>query len=197
MSDDSVQATVVGTNGGITERSNGWFEVAVAVPGKQYPVKLSTKKTEIIDAVRALGQGVVGTFSYTEMESDRINERTNKPFINRYLDGVVAGGTPATTPTASGSGGSTQMTNEDWNAKERRDFRSRSWAHTISAMHHTIAVDEDPALVFARLKQLQVAIYRDIVRELDGEQPAGGDQQTTIPTADTERPPDYDDDIPF
>jgi hypothetical protein len=177
--------TVVGTNGGITEKANGWFEVQVAVPGKQYPVKLATKKSELIDAVRGVG-AAVATFSYKETESENINPNTNKPYINRYLEGVEAGGTPAP------AGGTGHKEDVDWDAKERRDYRSRSWAHTISAFSHTIKPDEDPALVFARLRTFQNAIYKDIVRELDADAPAAAPKQQTI-----DEPPRDDDDIPF
>ena len=173
MSDDAL--TVVGTNGGITEKANGWFEVAVAIPGKQYPVKLSTKKSEIVDAVRELGAGEVGTFSYKETESDRINPHTEKPYINRYLEGVEKGGTVSTASGSSGGGG--QSGDVDWDSKERRDFRSRAWAHTLGAFGHTIKVDEDPMLVFARLHSFQQAIYQDIVQELAQGTPA----QTQLP----------------
>jgi hypothetical protein len=187
--------TVVGTNGGITEKANGWFEVQVAIPGKQYPVKLATKKKEIIDAVRAVGTAVA-TFSYNETESERINPNTNQPYKNRYLEGVEAGGTVGSgSGTASGNGGGAQMTNEDWNAKERREIRSRAWAHTISAFHHTIATDEDPMLTFARLRPFHDAIYKDIVRELDRADQAAP-QQAPPPASNPDEPP-HDDDIPF
>ena len=179
MSDDAL--TVVGTNGGITEKANGWFEVAVAIPGKQYPVKLSTKKSEIVDAVRELGAGEVGTFSYKETESDRINPHTEKPYINRYLEGVEKGGTVSTASGSSSGGG--QGGDVDWDSKERRDFRSRAWAHTLGAFGHTIKVDEDPMLVFARLHSFQQAIYQDIVQELAQGTPAQRSSPWAIPTS--------------
>ena len=184
----SDELTVVGTNGGITEKANGWFEVAVAIPGKQYPVKLSTKKSEIVDSVRALG-GEIATFTYTETESDKINPHTEKPYINRYLQGAVTGGVVA--PTASGSKGGAGQTDVDWDSKERRDFRSRAWAHTLGAFQHTIKTDEDPMLVFARLQGFQQAVYKDIVQEL------ATPVQQTLPAANPDEPPHDDDDIPF
>jgi hypothetical protein len=84
----------VGTVGGIVEKPSGWYEVQVEMPGKQYPLKLSTKKSEIIDAVRGVGADIA-TFTYNEVESDRINEHTGKPYVNRYLEGVTAGGSVA------------------------------------------------------------------------------------------------------
>lgn len=191
MSDTEVKS-VVGTNGGITEKDNGWYEIQVKVPGKEYPVKLATKKKELVEGVRALASGEVATFSFKETESDRINPHTDKPYINRYFEGVEAGGTLA----ASSSGGGGHREDVDWDSKERRDYRSRSWAHTISAFQHTIKVDEDPMLVFGRLHSFQQAIYNDIVRELAEGAPA---QQTlpNVPAANPDEPPHDDDDIPF
>ena len=161
------------------------------MPGKKYPAKLSTKKTEIVDAVRALG-GEIATFSFKEIESDRINPHTEKPYINRYLEGVEKGGTPATASGTSSSGGGGEV---DWDSKERREFRSRSWAHTLGAFGHTIKVDEDPMLVFARLHSFQKAIYNDIVRELGQGEFVQQTLPVTPPAAD--EPPHDDDDIPF
>lgn len=187
--------TIVGTNGGITEKANGWFEVQVSIPGKNYPVKLATKKSELIDAVRAIGTGV-GTFSFNETESERINPNTQKPYINRYLEGVEAGGTPAAATTA---GGSAQAKEDvDWDAKDRRDFRSRAWAQTISAFAHTITFEEDGVAVFQRLKPLQEMIYKDIVRELgDGPSPTHAVQQQLVQESLVADEPPIDDDIPF
>lgn len=184
--------TAVGTCVGIEEKPNGWIEVKVGQPGKQYPLKLATKRSSLVDQVREL-KGAVGTFSYKETESERINENTGRPYTNRYLEGVEAGaasdsGTSGT--TASGNDGGKE--NVDWDAKERRDFRSRAWAVTVSAFQHTIRTDEAPLDVFNRLRPFQQAMYADVVRELDGPKPQA--QAEPIPAADE---PPYDDDIPF
>ncbi len=193
--------TVVGTNGGIEEKATGWFEVKVNVPGKQYPVKLATKRSSLIDEVRALGTGV-GTFHYKETESDRINERTQKPFINRYLESVEAG---ATAVAATGNAGGTRGGNADvdWDEKDRRDFRSRAWAQTLSAFEHTIKADEDPVLVYNRLRPFQRLVYLDVVQGLEPNNPntQPPTQQAAAPVQpQLDEPPHYDepdDDIPF
>jgi hypothetical protein len=58
------------------------------------------------------------------------------------------------------------MTKADWEAKERRDFRSRAWAQAISAMAHTIKTDEPAQSIYDRLHPLQRMIFVDIVRNL-------------------------------
>ncbi|HSE44542.1 MAG TPA: hypothetical protein VLA89_04350 [Gemmatimonadales bacterium] len=189
--------SVVGKNDGIKEKQQGWYEVEVSVPGKKYPVRLSTKSTKILDEVRAVGSDVA-TFYYKESESSKENPNTGKPYINRYLESV----TPGAVAGAGGgnAGGSERMTKEEWNAKDRRDFRSRAWAQTISAFAHTVTPDDDPVLVFAKLKPFQRKLYEDIVGDLDpkpeGQQPQT--QQTLDdPGRSDEPPPPTDDDIPF
>lgn len=78
---------VVGSCSGIKEKPSGWTDIEVEVPGKQYPVRLSTKDSELIVATRSLA-GEVGKFSYVERESDRVNPNSGKPYMNRYLESV-------------------------------------------------------------------------------------------------------------
>jgi len=85
---------VVGTCQGITEKPSGWTEFEIAVPGKQYPVRLATKAQPLVELARALAGGV-GTWTYNEVESEKINEHTGKPYLNRYLEGVEPGAAPA------------------------------------------------------------------------------------------------------
>lgn len=101
MSDDKL--SIVGVCSEISEK-NGWTNFAVLAPGKQYPVKLSTKKEELIAQARAVGDGVA-TWSYVERESDSVNPHNNQPYVNRWLEGVEAGEqrTEQPAPTAGGS----------------------------------------------------------------------------------------------
>lgn len=163
----------VGILQGIEERQGGWHRFSIAMPGKQYPLKLDTKQSDIIEAARA-AMGQLATWEYTEKDADKINPHTNTPYKNRYLEGVVLGATDEaqaaaaqTSQNSSTAGGrGDEMTKADWEAKERRDFRSRAWAHTISAMAHTIKVDEEPLAIYERLHPLQRLIFVDIVRNL-------------------------------
>ena len=104
--------TIVGTCGEISER-NGWTSFAISVPGKQYPVKLSTKLPALIEQGRAVGDQVA-TWRYKETESEKINENTGKPFVNRYFESVTPGAQaaptdqPAAAAPASGSSPASQ-----------------------------------------------------------------------------------------
>lgn len=208
---DAEKKVVVGEYAKIEEKSSGWYDVHVNVPGKQYPVRLSTKSSAMLDSVRAT-QGKTATFTFVERESTKINPNSGNPYINRFLEEVTPGA--AAGATAGGSGGdSERMTKAEWDAKDMRDFRSRAWAQTISAFAHTIKSpsgdfnDLDVLAVFAKLKPFQRKLYEDIVQELaTREQPQ---QQTlpetppTPPAPDEPPPPETagggypDDDIPF
>ena len=206
MSDESAVLTVVGKNDGIKEKAQGWHEVEVSVPGKNYPVRLATKRTALIDALRAtIGQ--VATFTYTETDSNRTNPNTGNPYKNRYLESVEAGAqAPQGGGTAGGSSGGDdqRMSKEEWRDKDRRDFRSRAWAQTISAYAHTIKAEDDAVSTFQRLKPFQEMIYKDIVQEMaerPAAPPAQPQQEPLQPSGDHDgyESGDYpsDDDIPF
>lgn len=159
---ESVQ--IVGTLNGIMEKPSGWFQVEIEVPGKQYPVKADTKKSEIIEAVRAVGTEMA-TWTITESESENVNPNSGKPYINRYLEGVEVGGSPTEADTAGGSPERGRYSEEEvarFEAKERRDYRSRAWAQTLGAFTHTIKVDEPAEDVFARLQPFQRKVYEDV-----------------------------------
>lgn len=177
---EGVTKTVVGVCTGITERKEGWHQFEISIPGRDYPVKLDTKIEDLIDAARAVkNTGEIATFTYTEKDSGTPNpHRPGSNFLNRYLEGVEAGShapegsqaADAGSTAPSGGDGSgyepqARYTKEEiktFEDKERRDFRSRSWAHTMSAFTHTIKTDEEVGDVFARLKPFQRKIYEDI-----------------------------------
>jgi len=166
-----------------------WVKFNIDV-GTQYPLGLSTKKESIIQAARAVG-GEVATWTFKESQG---NENPNKPgsyYMNRYLDKVevgALGAAPGPSPTTTSVGAPSQQQTTlpiettsdpvDWDAKERRDYRSRSWAITVSAFTHTIKADEDPVEVFKRLLPFQIRLYHDVVREL-----GNLDEENDIPFA--------------
>lgn len=106
MSDDGVVRQVQGVCEGVMER-NGWCEFHINV-GRQYPVKLSTKKDEIITIARLAGaQQAVWTFS--EHQGGPNPHKPGEFFKNRYLSNVVVGG--ALDPALAGNQpGQTSMT---------------------------------------------------------------------------------------
>jgi len=156
--------TIVGTCQS-TEQKPGseWVRFLIEVNGNKYPVRADTRDPDVIAKARAVG-AQVATWELNVVESDKINPRSNKPYINRYLEGVELGGTPG---QGASQGSGTTMTNADWDAKERRDFRSRAWAQTLATFDHTIKETDDPILIFEKLKPFQRKLYEDVVRDLD------------------------------
>lgn len=167
---EAVTLHIIGELKGITEKPNGWHEVEVLGTGQQYTKKLATKKDEIVALARAVGIGNVGTFTYKESDG---NENPNRPgtfYKNRYLEDAEPGASAeaqaavaAQAPTASGS---SDVPKEVWEAKERRDFRSRAWAQAITASAHTARSDETPQQIYERVHPLARLIFVDVVRNL-------------------------------
>jgi len=184
------QKSVVGTVQAIEQKPGSeWIRFLIEMQGKQYPLRLDTRDEDVIAKAKGIGSQVA-TWTFNEVESDKINQRSGKPYINRYLEEVELGGNPADTSgssssQASGSGQYTQADIERFDEKDRRDFRSRAWGQTTATFAHTIKEDEDPVLVFNRLKPFQRLIYEDIVQGLAEEPKASGGLSPA------------DDDIPF
>lgn len=178
---EAVTKTITGRCEEVSEK-NGWTAFAIDV-GTQYPVRLSTKLDPLIELGRAASKDG-GVFDWTYKESQG-GENPHKPgtfYTNRYLEAVAAAGegpesservaTPVAAPRDSGIGtghppstikpATEGMTPEKWDAKERRDYRSRAWAQTLGAFTHTIRTDESPEDVFARLQPFQRKVYEDV-----------------------------------
>lgn len=155
--------TITGACTEISEK-NGWTAFAVDV-GRQYPVKLSTKKTEVIDAGRAAGTQVA-TWTYTEVESDRVNEHTGKPYVNRYLESVDVGGTmteAAAQPAATGAAQPAAPTHAPLppGDKDRAITRMavlKAAAEVVAAKGTT---DDPGAEVIALAARFETWVYRD------------------------------------
>ncbi len=88
--------TITGVCNEISERS-GWQTFHID-SGGQWPTKLATKKESVIADARGVGQQLA-TWTYTQVESDRINEHTGKPFVNKYLESVTTDGSAPAAPS--------------------------------------------------------------------------------------------------
>ncbi len=86
---------------GVEQRTGGWMRFLLLEQGKQYPLKVDTKKPEVINAAMALmGQWVTAVVN--EQQSTNINPNNNQPYINRYLNQIAAYGTsPGVMPNAA------------------------------------------------------------------------------------------------
>ena len=171
MSEERPQEYVAGVIEGVTQKKPDTWQIVVKPDGSQYSKNLWTKDGELVGRLTPLiGQHrafVCGVSDWTNAQGNPVRSL----WINEIQEGdaVPPSSPPGTASPSSGPPRAPAAPGPDWDAKERRDYRSRAWAQTISALTHTIKVDEPPAEVFRRLYALQRMIYRDIVRDLDPE----------------------------
>jgi hypothetical protein len=144
----SERLTAVGTLGGIMEKTGGWHEIHVNLPGKQYPLKVSTKKQELVELARAAGENVM-EWTYTEQDSGR--ENPNRPgtnYVNRYFEGVAPvsenapNANPTPRPTQSGAGEG--MSKEEWARKDSAIHKMACIKAAADALKHTVPSDPTP-----------------------------------------------------
>jgi hypothetical protein len=140
-----------------TTEKSGWTTFHVDV-GEQYPLKLSTKLQPVIDSARLAGSNVA-EWTFKEQESDRINENTGRPYINRYLEGVNPAGPPVavgrTPDTAGGRQSHPPVTQGD---KDRSITRMA----VLKAASELYAGTGDVDGVFAAATRMETWVYRDI-----------------------------------
>lgn len=85
----SENRVVVGVLAGMEAKgSSGWIQYSIQEEGRQYPVKASTKKPELIAQCGALlGQKV--RVLIVEQPSTNLNPNTGQPYTNRYLNEIA------------------------------------------------------------------------------------------------------------
>ena len=161
---------------GIIQKAVDKWQVAVKPDGSQYAKNLWTKDGELVTALTAKigsqGAFVCGVSHWTNNEGksirslwiNEVGDSSNPPSsvatpaTQAQADAFVKSGKDATNYKTASDG----MTPEKWDAKERRDYRSRAWAQTIAAFTHTIKTDEDPEEVFDRLQVFQRKVFQDV-----------------------------------
>ena len=162
---DAETKQAVGRKAGIMEKSGGWVEVHVELPGKQYPLKLSTKLEPLIEKVRGLGDEIA-TFTYKEVDSG--NPNPHKPgtnYINRYLDSVEAG---ATAPPPSA------MTKAEWAQKDKAIHKDSIIKAAMGALQHTVPSDPsdaDLSKFIQRVLYIAGPLHANVVSEREGDEP--------------------------
>ena len=155
---------VSGVISGINQKAADKWQVVVKQEGTQYDKKLWTKDAELVTALTAKigsqGAFVCGVSHWTNNEGKAVKSL----WINETGDPSNPPSSVATPVAGHAMGGNVSegMTPDKWDAKERRDYRSRAWAQTIAAFQHTIKVDEEPAAVFARLQPFQRLVFQDV-----------------------------------
>lgn len=141
--------TVIGTLAGIMEKTGDWRELHVAIPGKQYPVKMSTKKEELIVLARAAGDNVM-EWTYTEKDSGKPNpHQPGTNFLDRYFEGVApltaeqqtvqTRSTPDSAPSGEG------MSKDEWARKDRAGDLRACIAIAAGSLQHTLKSEPEDA----------------------------------------------------
>ena len=180
--DGSLSMLAVGTKQGITEKSGGWFSIEVAIPGKQYPLKLDTKKQELVELARAAGDNVM-EWLYTEKDSGTPNpHKPGTNFLNRYFEGVAPVGTTgsvatgSSAPQAEAKGSGEGMTKEEWARKDSAIHKMACIKTAADALKHTIPsspAQDDLTQFLTRVTTLTQAWHRSVLAERDD--PTGED----------------------
>lgn len=162
MSEQAVKETemVVGTIAGVTKKKPDTWTVQVKADGSDYAKNLWTKDSALVavleDKLGQHGAFVCGVSLWTNNEGKEVRSLwINSVGDEERLDDLHVKAN-SSAPTSEG------MTPEKWDAKERRDYRSRAWAQTLGAFSHTIKVDEEPVEAFARLQPFQRKVYEDV-----------------------------------
>jgi hypothetical protein len=104
---DTETKTIVGQCVEISEK-NGWTAFSIDV-GSQYPVKLSTKVANVIEAARAVGSDVA-TWTFKESQGGENPNRPGTFYKNRWLDKVETGSDPQANAAAATASGTQQAT---------------------------------------------------------------------------------------
>ena len=153
---------VAGTVAAVIQKKPDTWQVEVQLDGSQYTKKLWTKDSELVTSLSAkLGQA--GAFvCHASYWTNQSGTQVRSLWIDGPSDGSEPASSVATPAAVAKAQTSDGMTPEKWDAKERRDYRSRAWAQTLAAFQHTIKVDEKPEDVFTRLQPFHRKLYEDV-----------------------------------
>ena len=149
------QEIVLGVIQGITQKGEDKWQVAVKPDGSEYTKNLWTKSRQTVDALSSL----IGEHRAFVCSVSHWTNQSGKPVRSLWLENIQQEGQAAPAQAAPQK---VVEPDVDWDAKERRDYRSRAWAQTLAAFQHTIKVDEDPAAVFTRLQPFQRKVFEDV-----------------------------------
>ena len=171
MSEEAVKKTITGTCAEVSERGD-WTTFAIDA-GTQYPVKLSTKLPLLVEVGRVASKdGGVFDWTYSESESEKINERSGKPYVNRYLEAVEPAGTspvasvsPSTAPKDQDA-----LSKDEWARKDSAAWKRMLIESAADALKHTIPAEptkEDLTTFLAQVSTLTLAWHRSVLAERD------------------------------
>jgi hypothetical protein len=107
----------------VEQRNSGWFRFSIAEQGRQYPVKVDTKKPETVQqAMSLMGQPVAAQIR--EQQSDNINPNNNRPYVNRYLNSIAPAGFAPGVQPAPGAVGPTGQVYQPQPAQPQQGYQN-------------------------------------------------------------------------
>lgn len=189
-----------------------WYAFKIVMEGKQYPMKLETKKQDVINAGLAAGTQMA-VWTYNESEGGPNPHRPGTNYINRYLESVEVGGqlqvvhqqapvvqqgaapvvqhsaAPVVQQGAPGRG----------SPEERMSIERQTIVKATMHLYPIGAIGDDPAF-FALLGRLDAFVAGTMIPR---GQPGYSQQQGQAPVVQHDDPgpdptqPLPDDDIPF
>jgi hypothetical protein len=153
----------------VQKPGSDWCEFHIDGGGK-WPVKVATRLQPLIELGKAVGSNLA-TWTYNEMESEKINEKSGKPYVNRYLEGVEVGGVaPEKAPEASAGSTATQPHHSPLIAgdKDRAITRMSCLKSTVELYVGSLgANDVDNDVIVLKIMETAGRFERWVYRDID------------------------------
>jgi hypothetical protein len=189
---------VVGKVTGIETKASGFRVISVHPEGKQYPVKVGTKYDETIAQATEAMEWPAATCTYTESDSDNINQHTGEPYKNRYAVSFLPV-TPADLAKAAPTQSRLVIAESEQKSIVRAVAAKAAFqfgAYTLAAAKTPEARDNLRAWLFETAEELEAWLTRtpEVALPVVGGDAAdaGRDDPSSAVS-----PPHSDDDIPF
>lgn len=176
------------------EAKTGGIRVFSVDTGGQWPLKVATKKDEIIAQGMEAIEWDAATVRYVESDSKNINDNTGLPYKNRYVQSFLPVTPAEARQAAQGNGGFLRARPpEERLSIERQSALKTAFGYGAYAFAKSWGTDEAIALelyLFGLATRLEAHVARSAE-----DTPAGVDDERP-PLSDADAPPD-DSDIPF
>lgn len=175
------------------EAKNGGIRVFSVDTGGQWPLKVATKKDEIIAQGMEAIEWDAATVRYVESDSKNINENTGLPYKNRYVQSFLPVTPAEAAAAAKGNGGGFMRARppEERLSIERQSALKTAFGYGAFKFAQTKATEERTELelyLFGLATRLEAHVARSAEdTPADDERPPLTDQDAPV----------VDEDIPF
>jgi hypothetical protein len=152
----------------VQKPGSDWCEFHIDGGGK-WPVKVATKLQPLIELGKAVGSNLA-TWTYNEVESEKINEKSGKPYVNRYLESVEVGGAQ-TQPNASAGSTATQPHHSPLIAGDKdRAITRMAVLKAVAELYHGAlgANDVDNDVIVLKVMETAGRFETWVYRDIDG-----------------------------